>query len=161
GSGAAPTTSISGSLASAEVSSWRISALSSTMRTLIFLPATALSSRDLAMDVAAQQLEPLSDAKQVLRMAIIEEAAGHPQVGIAVEQRALGVLVEVNHHIAAEDHVERAFHRPGFNQIQVFEADQRARLVAEADLVGAMGFEILAGDIRWHAFQRRSAVDAF
>src|SRR5690606_10794677 len=160
GSGAAPTTSISGSLASAEVSSWRISALSSTTRTLIFLPATALPSSDLAMDVAAQQLEPLGDAEQILRMADIEEAAGHQQVGVAVEQRALGVLVEIDHHIAAEDHIEGAFHRPGLDEIEVFEADQRAGFVAEPDLVGTMRCEILAGDIGRYAFQRRGIVDA-
>ena len=61
-------------------------------------------------------------------------AVRHDIVGEAVEQRLLRRLVEIDHHVAAKQRVERPRHLPRLDQVQLAELDHVAQLVARAHL---------------------------
>ena len=88
-------------------------------------------------------------------MAEEQIAARRQQIGVALEQPPLGRLVEIDHHVAAEDRVERAAHRPGMQQVQRLDGDQ----FAQARMHAGEPFE-LAAPAQHPARQRSSLMPA-
>ena len=63
-------------------------------------------------------------------MADVEGPSGCEQLGEAVDHPFPGRLIEVEHHVATEDHIEGTFHRPRTNEIQVRHLHQPAQMIA-------------------------------
>ena len=73
----------------------------------------------------------------------IEVAARAQEGREALEDHALGMAIEVDQHVAAEDRLERPLHRPrGFDEIEPGKAHEGVQF--GADLPAAIGerFEI-------------------
>src|SRR6185437_4766017 len=87
-------------------------------------------------------------------MAEEEQVAGTLQPGDAREELSLGVLVEVDHHVPAENRIQRSSHRQSVDEIELLESDQRSdfRRDLPADAAGLLPLgeeplQALGGDI--------------
>ena len=67
-------------------------------------------------------------------MADEQVAAVRQYLRIAVEQPPLRILVEIDHHIAAEDEIERAAERPLVEQVEPLEGDHALQFCRHFDL---------------------------
>src|SRR5215469_18183771 len=76
-----------------------------------------------------------------------EQIARTLQAGDACEKLPLCLLVEVDHHVAAEDRIQRSFHRQRMDEIELLEGDEsrdlRRDLAADAARVLALDEESL------------------
>src|SRR5665213_504906 len=159
GSLATPTTSISPHSLRISVSIWRTSEESSTINTRIFL---CILCSDTPVDRAPDELIVFADAIQAFRVAQEQKGARRLQLRHALEQRALGLQVEVDHHVAAEDGVKPAAHGPVLHQIELLERDQltQGRRHFDAALVLARAFfEEFRRPGRRHAAQPVGRID--
>src|SRR4051812_4592666 len=82
------------------------------------LLATMRCASGLAINRLADRVQRRIDVVQRLSMTNAEIAARRENFGEASHQALARRLIEIDHHIATEDHVERAVHRPGLQQIQ-------------------------------------------
>lgn len=65
-----------------------------------------------------------------------EMTSGCEHITHAVEQRHLGRLIKIDHHVATEDDVERAGHRPVLEQVQATEGDEVPNPIGDLDQAG-------------------------
>ncbi len=96
-------------------------------------------------------------------MAEEQHGSGPLQRRHAAEQPALRILVEIDDHVATEDHVQRATHRQWLDQVQLPEGDHlrkfRLHLVARCRGVTAAA-EILAEQRTRHVAHAFLGIDA-
>src|SRR3546814_10538504 len=84
---------------------------------------------------ARNHLESIGDTEHSLGTAEIEEAVGRHDLSNATQHLALGGLVEVDQHVAAEHHVELPEHRRIVEQIERLVGDHAADFLADAPLL--------------------------
>src|SRR5262245_53936795 len=83
----------------------------------------------LAIDGLADETERYVAAVDRLGMSDAQVSARREQAREALYEALARALIEIDHHVAAEDDVERAAHRPVVHEIQGSERHQRAQLV--------------------------------
>src|SRR5450432_4202065 len=90
-------------------------------------------SGDELVDGLAAQAEVLALVEEALRVPREEEPAGPEEPGEALDEPPLRGLVEIDHHIPAEDRVESLFHGPlRVHEVQAREFDVTRDLAAHA-----------------------------
>src|SRR3546814_10894107 len=95
---------------------------------------------DWSSDVCSSDLlESIGDTEHSLGTAEIEEAVGRHDLSNATQHLALGGLVEVDQHVAAEHHVELPEHRRIVEQIERLVGDHAADFLADAPLLAFLG----------------------
>src|SRR5687767_10519207 len=125
---AVPTTSISGSALSASLTSFRTTAESSTIRTRIRRALMRLGSEGFAIYGGANHFERMAKMGEALGMADQEIAARHEPPSQAFDEFLLRRAIEIDHHVAAEDNLERLGERRlAFQQIEMVKADAVAQ----------------------------------
>src|SRR6185437_3033182 len=70
----------------------------------------------------------LRHLEQTLGVAETQQVAGALQVRYAAEQLALGILIEVDHDVPAEDDIQWSLHRQAVHEIELSESDERGEL---------------------------------
>src|SRR6185312_17346522 len=70
----------------------------------------------------------VADLEEAFGMTEEEQVTGTLQPRDAHEELPLGLLVEVDHHVAAENGVQRPSHRQGVDEIELLECDERGHL---------------------------------
>src|ERR1700730_18044543 len=88
----------------------------------------ALTSVRPSIDRATYELVAARHVEKTFRVTDEQPAARLLQIRHSVKQRALRRFVEIDDDIAAKYDVERSFHRPRIEQIQLLEGDQRFEL---------------------------------
>src|SRR5260370_14656786 len=75
---------------------------------------------------------------ETLRMADIEKPTWRQERREAAPDLGLGLLLEIDHDVAAEDRMQRPLHRPGANEDELAKGDELAQLTAGAALLPAL-----------------------
>src|SRR5579884_289419 len=105
----------------------------SAMPTMMRAPGRSrVMAGSLEVDRRLHIAELVRGGGEALGMADEEEAARAEQLPEAADELLLRGLVEVDHDVAAEDHVERSFHRPRLHQVEPGEPDQGPNVVVDA-----------------------------
>src|SRR5262245_21079438 len=79
-------------------------------------------------------------SKQRFGMSDVEPAPRDQLLHEALDQGCLRRSIEVDHHVAAEDRVERTFEWPTFQEIELPKGNERARHLAHTDDRSALAF---------------------
>src|ERR1044071_4699505 len=98
---------MSGSTLSASLTSFRTTAESSTMRTRMRRELMRLGAERFAVDCGLDHLQLVIQVRQTLGMADEQITIGHEPTRQARDQFLLGGAIEIDHDVAAEDHVKR------------------------------------------------------
>src|SRR3546814_2670966 len=117
---------------------------------------------DWSSDVCSSDLlESIGDTEHSLGTAEIEEAVGRHDLSNATQHLALGGLVEVDQHVAAEHHVELPEHRRIVEQIERLVGDHAADFLADAPLLAFLGEMLHQQSDRQAALHLELRVEAF
>src|SRR5580704_12423734 len=81
-----------------------------------------------SVDRLADRRVALGHLEKALRVAEEQQVAGALQCCDAGKQLALGVLVEIDHDVPAEDGIQWAFHGQRMHEIELLECDERTKL---------------------------------